>query len=72
LKGYNDSKNELDLLKNAILKINPDSVQLNTLDRPGTVAGLIPLSKNELQEIIDYWNLPHVEIISSAQERTSV
>jgi len=72
LKGYNDSKNELDLLKNAILKINPDSVQINTLDRPGTVAGLIPLSKNELQEIIDYWNLPHVEIISSAQERTYV
>jgi len=72
LKGYNDSKDELDLLKNAILKINPDSIQLNTLDRPGTVAGLIPLSKNELQEIIDYWNLPHVEIIASAQERTSV
>ncbi len=72
LKGYNDSKDELDLLKNAILKINPDSIQLNTMDRPGTVAGLIPLSKNELQEIIDYWNLPHVEIIASAQERTSI
>jgi len=72
LKGYNDSKDELDLLKNAILKINPDSIQLNTMDRPGTVAGLIPLSKNELQEIIDYWNLAHVEIIASAQERTSV
>ena len=72
LKGYNDSKDELDLLKNAILKINPDSIQLNTLDRPGTVAGLIPLSKNELQEIIDYWNLAHVEIIASAQERTSI
>ena len=49
LKGYNDSKDELDLLKNAILKINPDSIQLNTLDRPGTVAALIPLSKNEMQ-----------------------
>jgi len=72
LKGYNDSKDELDLLKNAILKINPDRIQLNTLDRPGTVAGLIPLLKNELQEIIDYWNLAHVEIIASAQERTSI
>ena len=58
LKGYNDSKDELDLLKNAILRINPDSIQLNTLDRPGTVEGLVPLSKNEMQEIIDYWNLP--------------
>ena len=72
LKAYNDSKEELDLLKNTILKINPDSIQLNTLDRPGTVKGLIPLLKSELQEIIDYWNLPNVEIIAAAQERTSV
>ena len=72
LKAYNDSKKELDLLKKAILKIHPDSVQLNTLDRPGTVAGLIPLSKSELQKISDYWNIPNVEIIAAAQERTSV
>lgn len=72
LKDYNDSKEELDLLKNTILKINPDSIQLNTLDRPGTIAGLVPLSKGELQEIVDYWNLPKVEIIAAAQERTAV
>jgi len=72
LKDYNDSKEELNLLKDAILKINPDSVQLNTLDRPGTVANLVPLSKNELQEIIEYWNLPNVEIIASVQDRTSI
>ena len=72
LKDYNNSKAELDLLKNAILKINPDSVQLNTLDRPGTIYGLISLSKIELQEIINYWNLPSVEIIASVQDRTSI
>jgi len=72
LKDYNNSKAELDLLKNAILKINPDSVQLNTLDRPGTIYGLISLSKIELQEIINYWNLPNVEIIASVQDRTSI
>lgn len=72
LKNYNDSKEELDLLKKAILKINPDSIQLNTLDRPGTVEDLIPLSKNELQKIIDYWNLPKVEIIASVPERTAI
>jgi len=72
LRDYNDSKEELDLLKNAILKINPDSVQLNTLDRPGTLADLVPLSKDELQEIIEYWNLPNVEIIASVQDRTSI
>jgi len=72
LKGYNDSKAELDLLKQAILKINPDSIQLNTLDRPGTETDLIPLSKQELQEVRDYWQLPNVEIIATAQERTAV
>lgn len=72
LKGYNDSKEELDLLKETILLINPDIVQLNTLDRPGTVMDIIPLSKRELQDIIDYWNLPNAEIIASVSERTSV
>lgn len=72
LKDYNDSKEELDLLKKAILKIKPDSIQLNTLDRPGTVAGLIPLAKNEMQEIIDFWDLPNVEIIASPPERENI
>jgi len=72
LKNYNDSKEELDLLKEAILRINPDSVQLNTLDRPGTMADLVPLSNRELEEIIAYWNLPNTEIISSVSKRTSV
>jgi len=72
LKSYNDSKKELDLLKNAVLKINPDIIQLNTLDRPGTVEGLQPLSRNELQAIIDFWKLPNVEIIAAVEARTSV
>ena len=72
LKGYNDTKEELDLLKQAILKIQPHSIQLNTLDRPGTVDGLIPLSKNELKAIVDDWQLPNVEIIASPPERSHI
>lgn len=72
LKGYNDFKDELVRLKEAIQKIKPDSIQLNTLDRPGTVNDLIPLSKNELQQIIDFWNLPNVEIIANQSERTTI
>lgn len=72
LKGYNDSPEELKLLKEAVLKIKPDIVQLNTLDRPGTVSGLKALTNGELQAIADNWNIPHVEIIVSAKERTSV
>jgi wyosine [tRNA(Phe)-imidazoG37] synthetase (radical SAM superfamily) len=72
LKNYNDSREELNKLKEVILQINPDSVQLNTLDRPGTVSDLIALNRNELQEIVDLWNLPNVQIIASAQQRTQV
>lgn len=72
LKNYNDSKEELDLLKSAITKINPNSVQLNTLDRPGTVEGLIPLSNIELKKVVEYWDLPNVEIIAPATNRTAL
>ncbi len=72
LKGYNDTPEELGLIKEAILKIEPDIVQLNTLDRPGTVEGLIAMTKNELQKIKDYWDISNVEIIASAAQRTDV
>ncbi len=72
LPNYNDSKQELDLLKQAIIKINPDSVQLNTLDRPGTVKNLIPATHEQLQEIINYWKLDNVQIIAAAPKRTKI
>ena len=72
LKGYNDTEDELKRLKKAIEKINPDSIQLNTLDRPGTERGLIPLSKNELQHIIDFWEFNNIEIIASQLQRTKI
>jgi len=72
LKGYNDSPEELTLLKEAILKIEPDVVQLNTLDRPGTVKNLTPLSNEELQNIIDIWGIENAEIIAPATERSDI
>jgi wyosine [tRNA(Phe)-imidazoG37] synthetase (radical SAM superfamily) len=72
LKGYNDSEDELMRLKEAIEKIKPDSVQLNTLDRPGTTEKLIPLSKDELQYIIDFWGSNNAEIIASQLQRTNI
>ena len=72
LKDYNDSEDELKRLKEAIEKIKPDSIQLNTLDRPGTVEGLIPLSKDELQHIIDFWGFDNSEIIASQLQRTNI
>jgi wyosine [tRNA(Phe)-imidazoG37] synthetase (radical SAM superfamily) len=72
LPGYNDSKLELVELKKAILKINPDSVQLNTLDRPGTIHGLKGATYEELQKIVDFWKLDNVEIIKSASKRKDI
>ncbi len=69
LKGYNTGKDELLMLKDAISRISPHSVQLNTLDRPGTVDGLEALSFEELKEIANFWQLPNVEIIAKPATR---
>jgi len=72
LPDYNDSKDELTKLKDAILKIKPDSIQLNTLDRPGTVSDLKEATHQDLQQIADYWKLDNIEIISSFQKRRNI
>ncbi len=72
LPDYNDSENELAELKKVILKIKPDSVQLNTLDRPGTIASLRGATRQELLRVSNYWKLNNVQIISSSQERRNI
>jgi wyosine [tRNA(Phe)-imidazoG37] synthetase (radical SAM superfamily) len=72
LAGYNDSTSELTELRKAILRINPDRVQLNTLDRPGRVEHLLPASVEKLKKIIDFWQLENVEIIAKAAERKNL
>ena len=72
IPGYNDSEADLISLKDAIEKIRPDSVQLNTLDRPGTLEGIRASTRSELQKIADFWNLDYVEIIASAPDRKDI
>jgi len=72
LPGYNDSQNDLDLFKKAIILINPDKVQLNTIDRPGTIHDLRPANRIELQHIINVWKLDNVEIIASTPDRKKI
>jgi wyosine [tRNA(Phe)-imidazoG37] synthetase (radical SAM superfamily) len=38
--GINDTNEEIALFKNVITEINPTRVQLNSLDRPGTISNL--------------------------------
>jgi wyosine [tRNA(Phe)-imidazoG37] synthetase (radical SAM superfamily) len=72
IPGYNNEKQELDCLKEAIIKINPDVIQLNTLDRPGTVEKIRAASNVELQSIINYWNLENAVIIAPAPNRKKI
>lgn len=67
--GMNDHEPELTLLKKAIERIKPDQVQLNTLDRPGTVDHLQAASGKALQRIVDFWGLDNVLIIAPAPNR---
>ncbi|MCD4730368.1 MAG: radical SAM protein [Bacteroidales bacterium] len=69
IPGYNDNKAELTALKDAIKKIRPDRIQLNTLDRPGAIQDIRAASRSELKQIIDFWKMDNVEIIASSPER---
>jgi wyosine [tRNA(Phe)-imidazoG37] synthetase (radical SAM superfamily) len=72
LPDYNDDPENLEALKKAVLQINPGRIQLNTLDRPGTVAGLRPASMVRLQEIAAFFGGDHVEIVAPPEERNQV
>ncbi|HNY90632.1 MAG TPA: radical SAM protein [bacterium] len=61
--GFTDQESELSALREAILRIAPDRVQLNSLDRPGTLPNLRAASRDELERIISFWQLPNVEIV---------
>lgn len=68
LPGYNDSEHELAELKKLILKIQPTSVQINTLDRPGTVPNLRGATSEELEKVKDFWQMDNVEIIAKPKK----
>lgn len=70
--GMNDTAHELTALKQAIEKIGPDRVQLNTLDRPGPVSTVRAATRQELEHIIHYWELENVSIIADVFERKEV
>lgn len=65
LPHYNDSEKELEELKKAVGMIEPDKVQLNTLDRPGTIPDLQKAPLSLLERIKREWSTQNVEIISA-------
>ena len=55
LEGINDTNTELTQLKKACEKINPDKIQINSLDRPGLFNWVKKVPQNRLKEIQDYF-----------------
>ena len=62
--GVNDTPEELALFKKSIMEINPDRVQLNSLDRPGACDWVEPATLDNLRKIAAFFSPLPVEIIS--------
>jgi wyosine [tRNA(Phe)-imidazoG37] synthetase (radical SAM superfamily) len=68
--GFNDTPRELQALADAARTINPDRVQLNTLDRPGVCKWVRPATVNELRSISGIFAPLPVEIITRIERTT--
>ncbi|MBN1638957.1 MAG: hypothetical protein JW866_08320, partial [Ignavibacteriales bacterium] len=64
VEGLNDTDDEINLLVEKVQLINPDRVQLNSLDRPGTERWVQPLSDKKMKEIAARFIPLPVDIIS--------
>ncbi len=51
IPGINDNDSELEKIREACLKIRPDKIQLNSLDRPGTEEWINPATMEKLLDI---------------------
>jgi wyosine [tRNA(Phe)-imidazoG37] synthetase (radical SAM superfamily) len=72
LSPLNTSPEELALLREAVGRIRPDRVQLNTLDRPGTEPWVRPVPHAELEALAPLLRHPHVEVIARYRRRRDV
>lgn len=70
--GFNDSPYELNLLKQTILKIHPDLIQLNTLDRPALLKSVKTMTKEQLESIKTFFKPLKVEIIAKTNTRKQI
>lgn len=69
--GINDTDEEVERLADAAKKINPHRVQLNTLDRPGVIKSLKPVSREKLETIAEKFAPLKVEVIAKVKSKTT-
>lgn len=70
--GLNDNHEDLVALRNAIMRINPDIVQLNSLDRPGTEDWVEVITEEKMQEIVDFFQPQKCEIIAKFKSKKNI
>ncbi len=71
-KNINDTDDEIAKLYEAAKKINPDKIQLNSLDRPPAYDDIHPADMKTLEKIMNDWNDLPVEIIKRIQKRNEI
>lgn len=64
IPGLNDSAEELEKMKEVLLKIAPDKVQLNSLDRPGTENWIERPEGGAIKKTAEFMRPLPVEIVS--------
>ncbi|MGM0508847.1 MAG: radical SAM protein [Fusobacteriota bacterium] len=69
IDGLNNTKAELDNFKEVILKIKPDKIQLNSLDRPPVEGWVKKAPIEKLKEIKKYLGFNNIEIITKYKSR---
>jgi len=69
--GLNDTSEQIAALKDAVHFIQPDLVQLNTLDRPGTAEWVRQASKKTLEKIAEQLDW-ETEIIANFKKREQI
>jgi len=72
IPGMNDTTAELNALKLVIGKIKPDQVHLNTLDRPGSVSTLRTATREELEHVLDVFQMENVAIVADPPEHKAL
>ncbi len=68
LPGVNDSEEELLAFQRVIDMVKPNLIQLNTLDRPGTVESVVPATKEQLVRVSRILNRENIRIIAKVKD----
>ena len=62
--GINDTDEELQALREYLLKLSPDKVQVNSLDRAGAEKWVRPMNSDELKKVLDAFKGLPVEVVA--------